>query len=106
MPWLHDNGDDNEYSQFEDEDGGKEGLIEETEEEVIITERPGAPIAPPPVSRPKPSRKASAKPKRKAVARAKARPAKKATAKKRPKAKAKAKGKRGKGKARTSRRKR
>ena len=45
MAWLHDNGDENEYSQFEEDEGGEkdEGLLEETEEEVTIVERPGVP---------------------------------------------------------------
>ena len=79
MAWLHDNGDDNELSRMEEDDGEKEGLIEETEEEVIVTERPGAPSLPPPLraGRPKPRKAAKAKP-----AKAKARPKKKAAAKK------------------------
>jgi hypothetical protein len=77
MAWLHDNGDDNELSRMEEDDGEKEGMIEETEEEVIVTERPGAPSLPPPLraGRPKPRKAAKAEP-------AKARPKKKAAAKK------------------------
>jgi hypothetical protein len=92
MAWLHDNGDENEFAQFEQEDesGEKEGLIEETEEEVIVTERPGAPMAPlaPREAGSKPKKKtaakaksapkAKAKPKAKAARRAKAKPKKKA----------------------------
>ena len=42
MAWLHDNGDENEYAQFDEDEGGEkeEGVLEETEEEVTITERP------------------------------------------------------------------
>ena len=82
MAWLHDNGDENEYSQFEEDEGGEkdEGVLEETEEEVTITERPGGPVAPPSVPKPKPHRPSAAKTKRK-PARAKARPKKKAAAK-------------------------
>jgi hypothetical protein len=81
MAWLHDNGDENEYSQFEEDEGGEkdEGVLEETEEEVTIIERPGIPEAPPSAPKPKPRRPGAAKPKRK-PARAKARP-KKAAAK-------------------------
>jgi hypothetical protein len=86
MAWLHDNGDENEYSQFEEDEGGEkdEGVLEETEEEVTITERPGIPEAPPSMPKPKPRRPSAARPKRKparAKARAKARPKKKAAAK-------------------------
>lgn len=82
MAWLHDNGDENEFSQFEEDEGGEkdEGVLEETEEEVTITERPGIPQAPPSVPKPKPRRPSAAKSKRKA-ARPKARPKKKAAAK-------------------------
>ena len=82
MAWLHDNGDENEFSQFEEDEGGEkdEGVLEETEEEVTITERPGGPVAPPSVPKPKPHRPSAAKAKRK-PARAKARPKKKAVAK-------------------------
>lgn len=82
MAWLHDNGDENEFSQFEEDEGGEkdEGLLEETEEEVTITERPGGPLAPPSVPKPKPHRPSAAKSKGK-PARAKARPKKKAAAK-------------------------
>ena len=74
MAWLHDNGDENEYSQFEEDEGGEkdEGVLEETEEEVTITERPGIPEAPPSVPKPKPRRPGAARAKRKR-ARAKAR---------------------------------
>jgi hypothetical protein len=82
MAWLHDNGDENEYSQFEEDEGGEkdEGVLEETEEEVTITERPGIPEVPPSAPKPKPRRPSAAKPKRK-PARAKARPKKKTAAK-------------------------
>ena len=82
MAWLHDNGDENEFSQFEEDEGGEkdEGVLEETEEEVTITERPGGPLAPPSVPKPKPHRPSAAKTKRK-PARAKARPKKKTAAK-------------------------
>lgn len=88
MAWLHDNGDENEFSQFEEDEGSEkdEGLLEETEEEVTITERPGGPLAPPSVPKPKPHRPSAAKSKSK-LARAKARPKKpkKKAAAKRPK---------------------
>ena len=82
MAWLHDNGDENEFSQFEEDEGGEkdEGVLEETEEEVTITERPGVPEAPPSVPKPKPHRPSAAKTRRKparAKARRKARPKKK-----------------------------
>ena len=67
MAWLQDNGDENEYSQLEEDEGGErdEGLLEETEEEVTIVERPGVPAAPAPsAAKPKP-RKPAAKRKRK-----------------------------------------
>jgi hypothetical protein len=81
MAWLHDNGDENEYSQFEEDEGGEkdEGVLEETEEEVTITERPGIPEAPPSVPKPKPRRPGAARAKRKR-ARAKTRPRKKKAA--------------------------
>jgi hypothetical protein len=85
MAWLHDNGDDNEYSQFEDNEGGEkdEGLLEETEEEVIVSERPGSPSMPPSSApKPKPRKPSAPKPKRKPAAKAKPRPKKKAAAKK------------------------
>jgi len=83
MAWLHDNGDENEYPQFEEDEGGEkdEGVLEETEEEVTIMERPGIPQAPPSVPKPKPPTPGAAKRKRK-PARPKARPKKKAAAKK------------------------
>ena len=86
MAWLHDNGDENEYSQFEEDEGGEkdEGMLEETEEEVTITERPGISEAPPSMPKPKPRRPSAARPKRKparAKARPKARPKKRAAAK-------------------------
>ena len=58
MAWLHDNGDENEYSQFEEDEAGEkdEGVLEETEEEVTISERPGIPEAPASVPKPKPHR--------------------------------------------------
>ncbi len=81
MAWLHDNGDENEYSQFEEDEGGeKESVLEETEEEVTITERPGMPEATPSVPKPKPRRPSAARTRRK-PARAKARTKKKAGAK-------------------------
>ena len=61
MAWLKDNGDENEYSQLEEDEGGErdEGLLEETEEEVTIVERPGVPAAPAPSSaKPKPRKPA------------------------------------------------
>lgn len=75
-------GYENEFSQFEEDEGGEkdEGVLEETEEEVTIVERPGMPEAPPSVPKPKPRRPA-AKSARK-PARAKAKPKKKAAAKK------------------------
>jgi hypothetical protein len=83
MAWLHDNGDENEFSQFEEDEGGEkdEGVLEETEEEVTIIERPGIPVAPPSMPKPKPRKPSAAKAKRK-PARAKAKPKKKAAAKK------------------------
>src|SRR5438105_6766276 len=82
MAWLHDNGDENEFSQFEEEEGGEkdEGVLEETEEEVTITERPGISEAPPSIPKPKPRKPSAARPKRK-PARPKARPKKRAAAK-------------------------
>ena len=80
MAWLHDNGDENEFSQFEEDEGGEkdEGVLEETEEEVTITERPGVPEAPPSITKPKPRRPSAAR--RRKPVRAKARPKKKAAA--------------------------
>ena len=80
MAWLHDNGDDNELSQLEEDDGEKEGVIEETEEEAIVTERPGGSSAPSPsrASRSKPAKKSKSKP----APRAKAKSSKKTAAKK------------------------
>jgi hypothetical protein len=80
MAWLHDNGDENEFSQFEEDEGGEkdEGVLEETEEEVTITERPGVPEAPPSIPKPKPRRPSAAR--RRKPPRAKARPKKKAAA--------------------------
>ncbi len=84
MAWLHDNGDENEFSQFEEDEGGEkdEGVLEETEEEVTITERPGVPEAPPSIPKPKPRRPSAARRRKpaRAKARAKARPKKKAAA--------------------------
>jgi hypothetical protein len=82
MAWLHDNGDENEYSPFEEDEGGEkeEGVLEETEEEVTITERPGMPEATPSVPKPKPRKPSAARTRRK-PARAKARTKKKARAK-------------------------
>ena len=81
MAWLHDNGDENEYSQFEDEGGEDkdEGVLEEAEEEVVITERPGMPEAPVSAPKPKPRRPKAAKARRK-PARAKAGSKKKSAA--------------------------
>src|SRR5690348_17539551 len=75
MAWLHDNGDENEYSQFEEDEGGEkdEGILEETEEEVTITERPGMPEAPASAPRPKPRRPSAARKTRRKPARSKAR---------------------------------
>lgn len=85
MAWLHDNGDENEYSQFEEDEGGEkeEGILEETEEEVTITERPGMPEAPSSAPKPKPRRPSGARKTRRKPARAKRRskPKKKAAAK-------------------------
>lgn len=83
MAWLHDNGDENEFSQFEEDEGSEkdQGVLEETEEEVTIIERPGIPVAPPSMPKPKPRKPSAAKAKRK-PARAKAKPKKKAAAKK------------------------
>lgn len=80
MAWLHDNGDENELSQMEEDDGEKEGTIEETEDEVIVTERPGGSSAPSPsrASRSKPAKAAKSKP----APRAKVKSRKKAAAKK------------------------
>ena len=69
MAWLHDNGDEEELAFDDEEDGEKEGTVEEETEEVIVTERMGAPVAAPPLpasgkSKPKP--KTKAKPKSKA----------------------------------------
>ena len=69
MAWLQDNGDENEYSQMEEDEGGErdEGLLEETEEEVTIVERPGVPAAPAPSApKPKPRKPGAAKAKAKA----------------------------------------
>ena len=86
MAWLHDNGDENEYSQFEEDEGGEkdEGVLEETEEEVTIVERPGVPAAPAPsAAKPKPRKPAAAKAKAKKTRKPapKARPKKRAAAK-------------------------
>jgi hypothetical protein len=83
MAWLHDNGDENEFSQFEEDEGGEkdEGVLEETEEEVTIIERPAVPEAPSSVPKPKPRRPSAARRTRRKPARAKARPKKKAAAK-------------------------
>ena len=80
MAWLHDNGDENELSQMEEDDGEKEGTIEETEDEVIVPERPGGSSAPSPsrASRSKPAKKSKSKP----APRAKAKSSKKTAAKK------------------------
>jgi hypothetical protein len=95
MAWLHNNGDEDELAQFEDEEGGDpEPLLEaEGEEEIVVTERVGAPVAPPP---PMPKTKGKGAPRSKPKAR-RAKPkakAKKKPAKKRPAKKAS--GKRGK----------
>jgi hypothetical protein len=83
MAWLHDNGDENEYSQFEEDEGGEkdEGILEETEEEVTITERPGMPEAPVSAPKPKPRRPSAARKARRKPARSKARSKKKSAAK-------------------------
>jgi hypothetical protein len=83
MAWLHDNGDENEYSQFEEDEGGEkdEGILEETEEEVTITERPGMPEAPAATPKPKPRRPSAARKTRRKPARSKARSKKKRAAK-------------------------
>ncbi|HZP32795.1 MAG TPA: hypothetical protein VFB23_05455 [Candidatus Acidoferrales bacterium] len=83
MAWLHDNGDENEYSQFEEDEGGEdkdEGVLEETEEEMVITERPGISEAPVSAPKPKPRKPKAAKARRK-PARAKAGSKKKAVGK-------------------------
>jgi hypothetical protein len=79
MAWLHDNGDENEYPQFDEDDSGEkdEGVLEETEEEVTITERPGMPEAPSSAPKPKPRKPSAARKSRRKPARAKARPKKK-----------------------------
>ena len=87
MAWLHDNGDEEELTFDDEETGEKEGPVEEETEEVIVTERVGAPVAAPPLpasgkSKPKPKPKAKPKPKSKPKARAKPKPKKKAAAKK------------------------
>lgn len=77
MAWLQDEGDENELAPFEEEeDGEQEGITEDIEEEVIVTERPGGGSArqPSPATRSKSKKKAKSKPK--------ARPKKKATPKK------------------------
>ncbi len=81
MASLHDNGDENEFSQFEEDESGEkdEGVLEEVEEEVTITERPGMPEAPSPVPKPKRRKPSRARTRRK-PARAKARPRKKKAA--------------------------
>lgn len=82
MAWLRDNGDENEFSQFEEDEGGEdkdEGVLEEAEEEVVITERPAMPEAPVSAPKPKPRRPSAAKARRK-PARAKARSKKKKSA--------------------------
>jgi len=84
MAWLQDDGEENEFSQFEEEDG--EGAVEEIEEEVIVTERPGAvaaPLLPALSARPKPRKKAKARSTRRAKPRPKRKKAvgKKKTAK-------------------------
>ena len=87
MAWLHDNGDEEELAFDDEEDGEKEGTVEEETEEVIVTERMGAPVAAPPLpvsgkSKPKPKSKAKPKAKPKAKAKAKPKPKKKPAAKK------------------------
>ena len=83
MAWLHDNGDENELSPLEDDEEDenekeKEGLIEEIDEEVIVTER--APSAPPASQKSKSKALKSKTP----AARGKAGTKKKAAAKKAP----------------------
>jgi len=86
-----DQGDENEFVHFEEEELGgdpEEVIEEETEEELVITERPGAAGAPqPPLSAPKPAakKKAPAKSAKKAKkAKKKAKAAPKKAAKKKP----------------------
>lgn len=90
MAWLHNNGDEDEFAQFEEDEetADREPLLEEEgEEEIVVTERAGAPIVPPlPLSKPKGRSAAWSKPKaRRAKPKAKA---KKKAAKKRPAKKA------------------
>lgn len=61
MAWLQDNGDENEFSQFEEDEAGDkedEGLLEAEEEEVTITERPAAGGTPAAAPKPKARRPA------------------------------------------------
>ena len=79
MAWLQDDTEENEFSQFEEEDG--EGAIEEIDEEVIVTERPGSASTPvPAVSKRKP--RTAKKAKARSASRVKPRPKKKKAAKK------------------------
>jgi hypothetical protein len=79
MPWLDDNGDDSEFSRFEQEDAGdSDEILEETEEEVMVTERPGTPVtAPLPAASARPNPKKPTAPKKRAARPAKARATKK-----------------------------
>jgi hypothetical protein len=94
MAWLHNNGDEDEFAQFEEDEETADrepALAEEGEEEIVVTQRAGMPIAPPPpvlkpksrsAGRSKPKARAKPKAKAKAKAKAKKKPAKKRPAKK------------------------
>ncbi len=46
MAWLHNSGDEDEFTRFEEEeDTEREPLLDEGEEEIVVTERTGAPMA-------------------------------------------------------------
>jgi hypothetical protein len=77
-----DQGDENEFVHFEEEELGgdpEEVIEEESEEELVITERPGAAAPQPPVAAPKPAarKKAAKKPAKKAKKKAAPKKAKK-----------------------------
>jgi hypothetical protein len=80
-------GDDNEFVHFEEGEGlsgDADEIVEESDEELVITERPGVLAAPqpPPVARKAAGKKSPAKRGKKSPARKKPRPKKKAAAKK------------------------